>query len=319
MLIYIPLVDFHLLSLHSTSGFSSTLAMKANWLSAAMTDDNLVAEVLLLLNRPDSRLPPRAKPSPPLPPLDWGIRQPRSKAAASLTKELDSRRRSPTTPLSGIASVSGSGADASLSDDFEESSLPLVSAARFKLIFMRFRLPLPTPFACFMTPSPASRPLTGEYDGKLLSLSGFDQKLATEIRLGSAPPDITSSVSSSKMTRRKRTYSELKEDEISLLKERETLNKQMDSLQMKLEEQRSCYEKLKRIKLSASVNEQMQQHNSIGHSKREASTYKAGDSNVSKKMKSEEISEYHNFEQIPIFVLPDLNMMPIEDCLATGF
>ncbi|KAL8161999.1 hypothetical protein V2J09_013488, partial [Rumex salicifolius] len=107
---------------HSTFGFSSTVAMNSSWLRAAMFDDNLVAEFLLLLNLPNSS---RSKPSPPLPPLDWGIRQPRSKAAASLTKELDSRRLSPTTPLSWIAS-------ASPSDSFEESSLQLVSAVRFK-------------------------------------------------------------------------------------------------------------------------------------------------------------------------------------------
>ncbi|KAL8162000.1 hypothetical protein V2J09_013489 [Rumex salicifolius] len=83
----------------------------------------------------------------------------------------------------------------------------------------------------------------------------------------------------------------------------------MESLQMKLEEQRSCNEKLKRIKFSASIKEQIQLHSNKGHPKREASKSEA--LNVSKKVKSEEISEY---QQQPIFELPDLNMLPIEDC-----
>lgn len=249
--------------------------MKANWLRAAMSDDNLVAELLLCLNRPDSRPPRRAKPALPLPPTDWGMRQPRSKAAASLKKEQEARRRSPTTPLSWTASGFGSGGGASPSDSFEESSRPIVLASRFK---------------------------------------------------GSVTPDTTNSDSASKRSRRKRTFAELKEEESSLLKNREHLNKQLESLHMKLEEQRSFNENLKRIKFdlhshSAAVNQHMGPQNQNNHPGREASTPEAA-SNVSKKVKSEEISMSHNLcsvlntpsnEQPTIFVLPDLNMMPGED------
>ncbi|GAB2284942.1 hypothetical protein Dimus_019397 [Dionaea muscipula] len=91
-----------------------------------MKDDNLVAELLLRLKEPGSHLSSRLNkgmtaaaeaPSVALPPPEWGMRHPRSKAAAS-KKEGHSTRRSPTTPLSW------SGGGASPSDEYEECSLP---------------------------------------------------------------------------------------------------------------------------------------------------------------------------------------------------
>ncbi|XP_038896159.1 uncharacterized protein LOC120084450 isoform X1 [Benincasa hispida] len=66
------------------------------WVDVALSDDSLVVDLLLRLNRP---------PSPPLP-LEWSVRQPRSKpilprhASDSALKNSDSAARaSPTTPL----------------------------------------------------------------------------------------------------------------------------------------------------------------------------------------------------------------------------
>ncbi|KAL8161998.1 hypothetical protein V2J09_013487 [Rumex salicifolius] len=319
--------------------------MKANWLRAAMTDDNLVAEFLLLLNRPGSRPPRRAKPSQSLPPLDWGIRQPRSKAAVSLKKEHESSwRRSPTTPLSWNASGFGSGAT-SPRDSCEESSRPLVVAARFKwgtwgpmLPVFRKLYEYASVRSAFGVSQLALVFLAG--DGVVLVGGGVIQWIdlmgsyTTPIVVchvaslfgdpGSATTDTTNSVSASKRSRRKRTFAELKEEESSLLKEREHLKKQLESLRLKLEEQRLFNERLKRIKLnlhaqSATAIEQLGPSSKNGEPEREAFTSESP-KNVSRKMKCEEISTMHNdfcpvlngpsIEQPSIFVLPDLNMVP---------
>ncbi|GAB4854635.1 hypothetical protein Ancab_023218 [Ancistrocladus abbreviatus] len=93
--------------------------MKDEWLRAAMTDDKLVVELLLRLKQSDSHPSRTTKPPLTLPPLDWGLRLPRTKP---MSKEREPTRRSPTTPLSWSAGGGGSGCGASPSDGFEESS-----------------------------------------------------------------------------------------------------------------------------------------------------------------------------------------------------
>ncbi|XP_057464983.1 uncharacterized protein LOC130754754 [Actinidia eriantha] len=93
-----------------------------DWVKAAMTDDSVVVELLVRLHH----APPTKRDSHLAPPLEWTVRQRRSKPLMILTKTKPTPRASPTTPLSwsgGATSVDGS----------EESSLPPPSAARSKV------------------------------------------------------------------------------------------------------------------------------------------------------------------------------------------
>ncbi|GFZ07941.1 hypothetical protein Acr_19g0008780 [Actinidia rufa] len=94
-----------------------------DWVKAAMTDDSVVVELLVRLHH----APTTKRDSHLAPPLEWTVRQQRSKPLMILTKKKPTPRASPTTPLSwsgGATSVDGS----------EESSLPPPSAARSKTL-----------------------------------------------------------------------------------------------------------------------------------------------------------------------------------------
>ncbi|XP_010265701.1 PREDICTED: uncharacterized protein LOC104603379 [Nelumbo nucifera] len=98
------------------------------WVKAAFSDDYLVAELLMRLNKAEEHASPTVKRLAAVPPLGWGVRQPRSKQVVRCNivqakKEGESSTRaSPTTPLSwsGGKSFSGGAAD----DGCEESSKP---------------------------------------------------------------------------------------------------------------------------------------------------------------------------------------------------
>ncbi|XP_057488202.1 uncharacterized protein LOC130774198 [Actinidia eriantha] len=79
------------------------------WVTAALTSDAVVVELLF-------RLKKASEPAP----LRWGNRQPRSKPVAAVKKEGEWTRCSPTTPLSWSCG-GGGGGDASPSDGCDES------------------------------------------------------------------------------------------------------------------------------------------------------------------------------------------------------
>ncbi|XP_059642591.1 uncharacterized protein LOC132284498 [Cornus florida] len=84
-----------------------------DWFTAALTDEELVAELLLRLKHsPASYLSPAAN----LLPFCWGHKQPRSRLPTRKEKERELTRCSPTTPLSWSAGA------ASTSDGYDESS-----------------------------------------------------------------------------------------------------------------------------------------------------------------------------------------------------
>ncbi|KAA8540529.1 hypothetical protein F0562_024552 [Nyssa sinensis] len=85
------------------------------WVKAAMTDDSMVVELLIRLNH---ATPPKR--NSPAFPLDWSVRQRRSKPIFHAKKATT--RASPTTPLSWSCATSLSGGAAA--DGFEESSQP---------------------------------------------------------------------------------------------------------------------------------------------------------------------------------------------------
>ncbi|CAH8335727.1 unnamed protein product [Eruca vesicaria subsp. sativa] len=95
-----------------------TAVTQDEWVTAALTEDTVVVELLL-------RLKHAVTVNRPL--LRWGSRKPRSRlgvgVGGSLKKEKDSARASPMTPLcwSG-GSGSGSGSGGSSADGFEDTS-----------------------------------------------------------------------------------------------------------------------------------------------------------------------------------------------------
>ncbi|XP_052210829.1 uncharacterized protein LOC127813738 [Diospyros lotus] len=86
------------------------------WVEVALTDDEVVVELLLRLKQSSES---EAMQAPPqlAPPAGWGQRQPRSKPTFTAAKENELMRCSPTTPLSWSG-----GGGASSSDGSERSS-----------------------------------------------------------------------------------------------------------------------------------------------------------------------------------------------------
>ncbi|KAF5453271.1 hypothetical protein F2P56_028186 [Juglans regia] len=96
-----------------------------DWVKNAMTDDSLVADLLLRLNpAPRPPRPPRVPDRPPLN-IDWTVRQRRSKSVPTQDEDGNNKtateRASPTTPLSWSGATCASGGEP---DGFEESSRP---------------------------------------------------------------------------------------------------------------------------------------------------------------------------------------------------
>ncbi|CAH9122139.1 unnamed protein product [Cuscuta epithymum] len=125
------------------------MMMKDEWLTAAMTDDAVVVELLFSLKRSSEKCtPPRPQLHPDgiklfhkrFPsPGNWGHRQPRSKPAATVSRKESGSgadaRYSPTTPLSwsgAAASPSDGGYDVS---SHLPSSSDLTSSFRSKVAF----------------------------------------------------------------------------------------------------------------------------------------------------------------------------------------
>ena len=103
-----------------TSAAAKTL-VKDEWVTTAMTDDEMVVELLIRLKHAGTVV--SEDPSTNLPPLRWGVRQRRSRSSrfgvVSLKKDVDSARGSPKTPLSW----SGGGSASPSADGFEDTSL----------------------------------------------------------------------------------------------------------------------------------------------------------------------------------------------------
>lgn len=93
------------------------------WVKAAMTDDTMVVELLVRLHGAVAPPPP----PPPTLPLEWTVRQRRSRPVTVNAKKLaQSQRASPSTPLSWsvATSLSGGSGGAGGGGGSEESSRP---------------------------------------------------------------------------------------------------------------------------------------------------------------------------------------------------
>ncbi|RIA05314.1 hypothetical protein BRARA_K00380 [Brassica rapa] len=90
--------------------------VKDEWVAAAMTDDQMVVELLLRLKHAGTVA--AENPETNLAPMRWGIRQRRSRSSrlgggVTLKKDADSVRGSPKTPLSWSGGSGSGGASAS--------------------------------------------------------------------------------------------------------------------------------------------------------------------------------------------------------------
>ncbi|PIN05977.1 hypothetical protein CDL12_21477 [Handroanthus impetiginosus] len=96
-----------------------------DWVKAAMTDDAMVVELLVRLHRTPPPRPRSLKPA--VLPLEWSVRQRRSKSVSvSNNPKKPAHRGSPTTPLSWSGATSFSGGSAGAGGvGSEESSRPI--------------------------------------------------------------------------------------------------------------------------------------------------------------------------------------------------
>ncbi|KFK32588.1 hypothetical protein AALP_AA6G262900 [Arabis alpina] len=97
------------------------------WVTAALTDDQMVVELLLRLKH-GGTVKSEDNQSANLPPLRWGIRQRRSRPSrlgigiGFMKKETDSDRASPMTPLCWSGGSGSGGSSAATADCFEDTS-----------------------------------------------------------------------------------------------------------------------------------------------------------------------------------------------------
>ncbi|KAJ0031286.1 hypothetical protein Pint_12472 [Pistacia integerrima] len=274
------------------------MMVKDEWVTAAMTDDSVVVELLVRLKQTQAAsMTTSVAKSAMAAALRWGIRQPRSRSLrCDRVKEGDSTntmRASPTTPLSW----SGGGGSASPSatvDAFEETSRHQTFAARSKV---------------------RSESI----------LKYLDQNVPVYFRIsssreGTATNETTSN--SSKRSRKRKTFAELKEEESLLLKERIHLKKEIETLRSTFKEQSAKNENLKRMKLDLGLHSAFEPDkagSTLVH-KRAASSHDqipstSPSQSVIVDLPSSGSSETEMVvsERNSLSFLPDLNMMPSED------
>ncbi|KAL1210382.1 hypothetical protein V5N11_006713 [Cardamine amara subsp. amara] len=253
---------------------ASKMAMKDDWVAAAMTDDDMVVELLLRLKHAGTVV--ADNPALNLPPLRWGIRQRRSRSSrfgggvvlVSVKKDVNSARASPKTPLSwsgGSGSGGGSASpSAATADGFEDSSRQA---------------------SCSTSTGSGSKVFPTN--------------------------EITSSFS--KRLKKKRSSSELKDEENLRLKERLNLEKEVASLRATFDEQHVRNQRLKRIKLDLKNSARVTNEKPVDliHKSHLVRLPE------SKPFKVEEKTGGSD-NQGSFFFLPDLNMPPSEDEILYG-
>ncbi|KVH96498.1 uncharacterized protein LOC112527793 isoform X1 [Cynara cardunculus var. scolymus] len=186
--------------------------MTDDWLTAALTNDAMVVELLIRMKQPSSldSSSPTTTSTALLPPIRWGHHKSRSKpfpitttnaaaaaAASGFGKEQQSG--SPTTPLYWRGG-DGGGGGVSTSDGYEESSRP-------------------------SDLSSGGRSIKG----------GLGNEGAT--------------TSTYKKSRKRKSFAELKEEEDFLMKERLHLNRELESMRVTMNKQIVTSQNLRKLKI----------------------------------------------------------------------
>ncbi|KAL9258134.1 hypothetical protein AKJ16_DCAP19879 [Drosera capensis] len=344
------------------------------WLRSAMFDDALVAQLLLRLHQtPDSDPPhPSTKfmlttASGSLFPVEWGMRQPRSKSASATTtsagtvkKEGECARRSPMTPLSWSG---GGGGGASPGGECEESSLPSdlspatvrsklpkgsfvikVSHTVFQMRFLVATRKLHTViFVSHHNFRILYRSLFWKYGGARsvgpVKRKGdvVEKRALGGLRLGLVGVGTNENTNTiNKRSRKKKTFAELKEEESLLLKEQSYLEKELATIRVTLQKQRSLNHSLKRQKIDfqlesrsksgVALSETVAQSSTTGPSRAESSTLEETPSCSPKHVKNNKLplpeSRSANAtagHQEQVFMLPDLNLLQDLNMLSEDF
>ncbi|KAF9681281.1 hypothetical protein SADUNF_Sadunf06G0209400 [Salix dunnii] len=253
--------------------------MMDEWVTAAMSDETLVAKLLLRLKQPQAAASASAVPA--VIPFRWGIRLPRSRpgtmtATNSSSLRCDvvlkskvgggdsSTRCSPTTPLSWSGGGDGGASPSGTGDCFEETSRRHLSSS---------------------PPPPGVR------------------------SKGAGIGETTSNTV--KRSRKKKTFSELKEEETQLEKERVYLKKEISTVRATFKEERVRNENLKRIKIDLNLHYGNEPEASTTNGiPSTLPTHAKGDSHL--QSSSSEIDKaISNHDRS--FLLPDLNMMPSDE------
>ncbi|XP_075106111.1 uncharacterized protein LOC107816420 isoform X1 [Nicotiana tabacum] len=270
---------------------------KDDWLSAALSDDSVVVQLLFRLKHhpsssSSSQLRNSTTPPPQptttaaakgglhltLPLSSWGHRQPRSKPSSMSVKKAytTTTRCSPITPLSW------SGGAGSPSDDgYDESS----------------------------------RPPSSDLSSAFRSKGTFTNETS----------NISSSSCSKRSKKKRQTFTELKEEENLLLKERVHLKRELASIHVTLNEQRVKSDNFKRIKFDLNLQTSNEMAAESASNRCNNLLTQRADSVLSRHtMEDDDLvsSDSHRGEnstenQNRGFFLPDLNAMPSEDEICT--
>ncbi|EXC04750.1 hypothetical protein L484_003458 [Morus notabilis] len=320
---------------------------KDEWMRTAMSDDMLVVELLVRLKQSQAaaasplKSSPPSQPSPTFP-LTWSVRLPRSRAlrcdAVSQRKQGDvSTRCSPTTPLSW----SGAASPSATADGFEESSRPSnnrsPSQARSKVLLSSFTFPLRLIFFSLVAMCQMYGLLT-KRRFLCVDLNSDQRRLCTCLASSSVSGrvfspvqgiatnnELASAITTSRRSRRKKTFAELKEEENSLLKERVHLKRELAKLRATFKEQREKNDSLKRMKLELHVDS-AKYVNADGFKMASSSQPQERIASTSDNVRSTMQLAHHsnaqsdsfdesntNSNRDGFFLLPDLNSLPCDE------
>ncbi|KAL0660183.1 hypothetical protein Bca4012_080768 [Brassica carinata] len=201
-----------------TSASAKMTTVKDEWVAAAMTDDQMVVELLLRLKHAGTVAAENPETN-----LRWGIRQRRSRSSrfgggVTLKKGVDSVRGSPKTPLSwsGGSGSGGASASPSAEDTSRQASCSTSTGSGSKVV----------------SPPPPNLLLRRYHVRRVLAFP---------------TNEITSCFP--KRLKNKKSSSELKHEENLKLKERFHLEKEIASLRATFDQQNVMNQRLKRIKL----------------------------------------------------------------------
>ncbi|XP_034916293.1 uncharacterized protein [Populus alba] len=254
--------------------------MMEEWVTAAMADETVVAKLLLRLKQ--SQATASASAVPAVIPLRWGMRLPRSRPGTMTATNSSSLRCDVV-----LKSKEGGGGDSST--------------------------------RCSPT-TPLSWSGGGDGDASPSGTGdGFEETSRRHLSSSPPPPGVRSkgagigetSSNIVKRSRKKKTFSELKEEETQLVKEGVYLRKEISTVRATFKEERVRNENLKRIKIDLNLlygNElEASTSNGIPSTLR---IHAKGDSHL-QSSSSETDKAISNHDRS--FLLPDLNMMPSDE------
>ncbi|KAE8732573.1 Detected protein of unknown function [Hibiscus syriacus] len=275
----------------------AAMTMKDEWVRAAMTDDNMVVELLVRLKQ--AQTAPSA-PKSAVVALKWGIRQPRSKP---MSIDATPREMEISTPALGVAPQR-------LFHGAVEAALPLL------LPPTALKRPVNRSLASKQPHFPDPR-FVFTYLSFYPSLSAADHSAFLAVvgvgENGTAGNETTGTTS--KRSRRKKTFAELKEEENLLLKEMVSLKKEIASVRATCKEQRAKNEKLKRIKLDLNLQIAKNEPEEVPYCQPRQRVFSTLDYGPSPSL-ARALDDHKSLLDscnVGKVVLPDLNMIPVED------